>query len=238
MSRSDLPEPENNAAGQDEPAESVESAEATELAGTEAAAESSAEQTTELTGGETAVQPAVAAEPVAGRRAILLVSAAAVVVLVVIGVAIYLLVRDDSSGETASGQVPTIQDSGEPGTSTSTTTPSPSSSTPPMTVPSSTGASTEVAGSGGDVGDAQDVAEQAVSAISSADVSTLAQLSCDPTTAGDEDSFPAGAKAEVVGEPKISGDTATIDVKLTFEGAEPAVVPMPLTKQNGRWCIL
>jgi hypothetical protein len=216
---------------------------ASESAGAEAAGESSAEQTAELTGAEAAaepsgVQPATAAEPVAGRRAILLVSAAAVVVLAVIGVAVYLLVRDDSSGETAAGQVPTIQDSGEPGTSTSTTTPSPSSSTPPMTVPSSTGASTEVAGSGGDVGDAQDVAEQAVSAISSADVSTLAQLSCDPTTAGDEDSFPAGAKAEVVGEPKISGDTATIDVKLTFEGAEPAVVPMPLTKQNGRWCIL
>jgi hypothetical protein len=166
-----------------------------------------------------------------------LVSAAAVVVLALIGVAIYLLVSDDSSDDTAARPVPTIEDSGSAGTTTSTTTP-PAGPTSSLTLPPSTGASTEVTAGGADSGDAQSVAEQAASAISSADTSTLSQLSCDPSTAGDEDTFPAGAKAEVVGEPKISGDTATIDVKLTFDGAEPAVVPMPLTKQDGRWCIL
>lgn len=178
-------------------------------------------------------EPAAPAEPVAGRRSILLISAAAVVVLAVIGVAIYLLVNDDSSDDTAGRPVPTIGNSGAPGTTTSTTTP-PAGTTPSFTAPTSTGASTGVAGAA----DPQSVAEQAATAISNADVATLTQLSCDPSTAGSEDTFPAGAKVEVVGEPKVSGDTATIDVRLTFDGAEPAVVPMPLTKQGDRWCIL
>jgi hypothetical protein len=221
VSRSDLPESEDGQdAVQKEPAEPADEPTATEADNLAA---------------DTPAEAGIPAEPVAGRRSILLISAAAVVVLAVIGVAIYLLVSDDSSDETAARPVPTIQDSGAAGATTSTTTP-PAGPTSSLTVPPSTGASTEIAG--GEAGDAQSVAEQAASAISSADTSTLSQLSCDPSTAGGEDTFPAGAKAEVVGEPKISGDTATIDVRLTFAGAEPAVVPMPLTRQNGRWCIL
>jgi hypothetical protein len=219
VSRSDLPESDD---GQDsvptEPADEVPAEPADEPTATEPAASAG-------TG--------ASAEPVEGRRSILLISAAAVVVLAVIGVAIYLLVSDDSSDETAARPVPTIGDSGAPDTTTSTTTP-PAGTTPSFTQPSSTGASTEVAAAD----DPGSVAELAATAISNADVATLTQLSCDPSTAGGEDTFPTGAKVEVVGEPKVSGDTATIDVRLTFDGAEPAVVPMPLTKQSGRWCIL
>lgn len=209
MSRSDLPEPEDGAV----PTEPADEPTVTEP--------------------DASTEPVASAEPVAGRRSILLISAAAVVVLAVIGVAIYLLVSDDSSDEAAARPVPTIGDSGAPDTTTSTTTP-PAGTTPSFTQPSSTGASTDVSAAG----DPQSVAELAASAISNADVATLTQLSCDPSTAGGEDTFPTGAKVEVVGEPKVSGDTATIDVRLTFDGAEPAVVPMPLTKQGGRWCIL
>jgi len=222
VSRSDLPESESGD-GQD--------AVPAEPAPTES--EAPAETEPAVPAEDTVTEES--AEPVAGRRSIVLISAAAVVVLAVIGVAIYLLVNNDSSEDTAARPVPTIENSGAPDT-TSTTTP-PAGTTPSLSLPPSSGASGGVTG-GGDAGDPQSVAEQAASAISSADVATLTQLSCDPSTAGGEDTFPTGAKVEVVGEPKIKGDTATIDVKLTFDGAEPAVVPMPLTKQDGRWCIL
>jgi hypothetical protein len=52
-----------------------------------------------------------------------------------------------------------------------------------------------------------------------------------------EDTFPADAKATVVGEPKVTGDTATVDIELTIGNSEPTTVPMPLTKKDGRWCV-
>jgi hypothetical protein len=234
VSRSDLPQSgdgpsEPDAAPSEQSGEPANAEPAAEAAGADAGVGPAAAEA----GGE----PTGTAEPVGGKRAFLLITAAAVVVLAVIGVAIYMLVNNDDTGNTAAGQVPTIENPGGPVPTTSATTPPPPSSTPPMSIPSSTSATTGVSTGGGDAGDAQSVAEQAVTAISTADVNTLAQLSCDPTTAGGEDTFPAGAKAEVVGEPKVSGDTASIDVKLTFDGAEPAVVPMPLTKKDGRWCI-
>jgi hypothetical protein len=81
------------------------------------------------------------------------------------------------------------------------------------------------------------VAEQAASAISDADMTTLAELSCDPASVGDEDTFPPDAKVEVVGEPEITGDAASVNVKVTIGQQPPATVPMPLIKQDGRWCI-
>jgi hypothetical protein len=96
--------------------------------------------------------------------------------------------------------------------------------------------STAVA-AGEDASAAQSVAEQAANAISSADAETLVQLSCDPSQVGSEESIDTDTKVEVVGEPQITGDTATVDVEVTVPGAEPAVVPMPLTKKDGRWCI-
>jgi hypothetical protein len=81
------------------------------------------------------------------------------------------------------------------------------------------------------------VAEQAATAITNADVKTLAQLSCDPASAGEEDTFPTDATVEVIGEPQVDGETATITVRVTIKGVDPTEIPMPLTKQDGRWCI-
>ncbi len=161
------------------------------------------------------------------RRRVALISVAAVVVLAVVGVVVYLLTSgDDDPGTADRGRdVPTITDSPVPSTKTPTSTPA--SAAPPATA---TGAV-----EGADA--AESVAQQAASAISSADITALTALSCDPSSVGTEETFPSDAKAEVVGEPQITGDTATVDIKLTLAGAEPTTVPMPLTLKDGRWCV-
>lgn len=168
------------------------------------------------------------AEPTTGRRTVMLVSAAAVVVLVLAGVVIYALTSGDDSGGDAQGRdVPTITGSPAP------TTPEPSTGAtvaPPATATGATGPAGEPAAAGS-------VAEEAAAAISSSDVDALNQMACDPSNPATEETFPADAKAKVVGEPQITGDTATVDLELTIGDSEPAVVPMPLTKKDGRWCI-
>ncbi|MFC4852520.1 hypothetical protein [Actinophytocola glycyrrhizae] len=156
---------------------------------------------------------------------------AAVVVLVVAGVVVYLLTSGDDTTDDATqgGDVPSITGSPAP------TTPDPSepggSVAPPATA---TGAAT---GAPEDTDEAATLAEQAAEAISGTDVVALNELACDQSNPATEETFPADAKARVVGEPKITGDTATVDLELTIGDSEPAVVPMPLTKQDGRWCI-
>jgi hypothetical protein len=185
-----------------------------------------------------AQSPDVTAEdqqPSAGnRRKVLLISAAAVVALVVAGLVVFLVTRDDSP-ETADGgpAVPTIEGSAPPGGESAQAPPD--YEDPPLTQPSTSSA--QPPASGADAGEAQSVAEQAATAITDADMETLTQLSCDPGSVGDDDTFPPDAQVEVVGEPQIVGDTATIDIRVTIPGADPATVPMPLTKQDGRWCI-
>lgn len=164
----------------------------------------------------------------AGRSKVLIVSVVAVIVLVVAGVAIYLLTSGgDSDQATGDRGVPTITGSPAP------TTPAPTSAgatvAPPATATGVTGAPEEIQA-------AESVAKEAATAITGADVNALNKLSCDPSGAT-EDTFPADAKAEVVGEPKVTGDTATVDLKLTIGNSEPTTVPMPLTKKDGRWCV-
>lgn len=180
---------------------------------------------------EAPAQPA-SAGPAASRPTALLISIAAVVVLAVVGVVVFLMTGDGSDEDKAARPVPTIEDS-DPPTGTIPSPPADGSTPPPL----STATSAAPPPPAGEAGEAQAVAEQVATAISDADMATLTQLSCDPSTAGDEDTFPADATAEVVGEPVIEGDTATIEVRLTIAGAEPTVVPMPLTKQGDRWCI-
>ncbi|MGB3443618.1 MAG: hypothetical protein WBA97_33190 [Actinophytocola sp.] len=167
-------------------------------------------------------------EPATGRRTVTLVSVVAVVVLVVAGVVVFLLTNgDDSSDAAQDGNVPTI-------------TGSPAPTTPEPTEGASVAPPATATGATGPVGapvEAGPVAEQAAAAISSSDIDALNQLACDPSNPAAEETFPADAKATVVGEPKITGDTATVDLKLTIGDSEPAVVPMPLTKKDGRWCI-
>jgi hypothetical protein len=162
---------------------------------------------------------------------VVLISVAAVVVLAVAGLVVYLLTSGDDSSGTAGDRrdVPTI--TGSPAPSGQETTNPPASAPPPGTA---TGAQE---GPPAQAGGAESVAQQAAAAISSADVSALTALACDPSSVGTEETFPADAKAEVVGEPKITGDTATVDLRLTIAGSEPTTVPMPLTKKDGRWCV-
>lgn len=169
-------------------------------------------------------------EEPAGRSKVVLVSVAAVVVLVVAGVVVYLLTSGDDAPDDAaqSRDVPTITGSPAPATPGETTTGV--SVAPPATATGATGAPEEVDA-------AETLAAQAAAAISNADVDALNRMACDPSNPATEDTFPADAKAEVVGEPKITGDTATVDLELTIANGEPTVVPMPLTKKDGRWCI-
>ena len=170
--------------------------------------------------------------PAEGRKKVLIISVVAVVVLVVAGLVIYLLAGGDDPEDQAGqpGDVPTITGSATPTTEATTTG---ASVAPPATATGVTGGPEAPQ----EEQEAESVAEQVATAISGADVSTLNELSCEPGSAGTEESFPADAKAEVVGEPKITGDTATVDLKLTIGQNEPTTVPMPLTKKDGRWCI-
>lgn len=169
----------------------------------------------------------------ATRRKVWLFWTAGVVVLVAVAVVVLLLTRDDPT-ETASPSVPTITDSNVPSSPRQATT---TTATPPTTTTPAAPTTTSAATPPGEPSNVQSVAEQAATAISNADVKTLAQLSCDPSAAGEQDTFPTNAKVEVIGEPQVNGDTATIIVRVTVEGADPAEIPMPLTKQDGRWCI-
>lgn len=176
-------------------------------------------ETTETT------EPTPTPAPTGGGRGILIVSVAAVVVLIVAGVVVYLLTSGDDSSDNAAQarDVPTITGSPAPTTPADPTT-SAASVAPPATVT-------------GEVDAAESLAKEAAAAISTSDVDTLNKLSCDPASPATEDTFPADAKAKVVGDPKIEGDTATVDIELTIANSDPTIVPMPLTRQDGRWCI-
>jgi hypothetical protein len=184
---------------------------------------------TEPTEGSAAGAPAT-------RRKIWLFSIAAVVVLVVAGMVVFLLTRGDSTKDASGPGVPTIQDSNAPSTRAPVSPPA-AGTTATITAPSSTAGTAPAAPPAGDAGNVESVAEQAATAITNADVKTLAQLSCDPGSAGEEDTFPTDATVEVIGEPQVNGETATITVRVTIKGVEPTEIPMPLTKQDGRWCI-
>ena len=186
---------------------------------------------------ETSVEETPEPEPASaggGNRKVLLIAAAAVVVLVVAGVVVYLLTRDDSTTTASDPDVPTIENPNSP--SSAGPARPPGGVTATITAPSS---SPSAAAPAGEAGAAQDVAEQAAKAITDSDLKTLGELSCDPgAVSEDDDTFPADAKVEVVGNPQVNGDTATVDVKVMIADAPPATVPMPLVKQDGRWCIL
>ncbi len=169
--------------------------------------------------------------PDGGNRKVWLYGAAAVVVLVVAGVVVYLLTSGDEQDNASGTDVPTISGSPEPTTSGSVPQP------PAPGASSASATATAAPPAAGDPGEARSVAVEAVEAITSGDVTTITQLACDPTNVAADETYPADAKAEVVGEPQVNGDTATIDIRLTIGGSEPTIVPMPLAKQDGRWCI-
>jgi hypothetical protein len=84
---------------------------------------------------------------------------------------------------------------------------------------------------------ARTTAEDAADAINERDIAAMKQLSCDPASVGSAEAFPPGATARLTGSPEITGDRATAQIELSISGSEPTVVPLPLEKHGGRWCV-
>ncbi|MGH3881044.1 MAG: hypothetical protein ACRDSK_28810, partial [Actinophytocola sp.] len=84
---------------------------------------------------------------------------------------------------------------------------------------------------------ARTAAEQAATAISARDVDAMRKLSCDPSTVGSVEEFPPDATARLAEPPQITGDKATAQIELSIDGSEPTVVPLPMEKRGGKWCV-
>jgi hypothetical protein len=80
------------------------------------------------------------------------------------------------------------------------------------------------------------VAEQAVAAINADDPEAMRRVSCDPEAIGPADSTPPEARVELVSTPELTGDTATVELRVTI-GDQSAVTPLPLRKVDGTWCV-
>jgi len=149
-------------------------------------------------------------------RAITIVAAIAVLVLAGVGTTVYFLTRGD---DTTTGSRGGDQNGGGPG-----------GSAPVAAPPPPTGAAAA------EVGNARQVAEKAIQAINAHDAETLKKISCDPEGIGPADSAPPEARAELVANPELTGDTATVELKLII-GDQSTTTPLPLRKQNGTWCV-
>jgi hypothetical protein len=83
---------------------------------------------------------------------------------------------------------------------------------------------------------AEAVAQKAVDAINSHDAESMKKISCDPGSTGPADETLPDAHVELASTPELSGDTATVQLKLTI-GDQSTTTPLPLRKQNGTWCV-
>jgi type IV secretory pathway VirB10-like protein len=165
-----------------------------------------------------------------GRRATIMIVAAAVVVLVAIGVGIYLVAmsgEEDVAADPAPPKITGVSPSQPP---SSEPLPSRPVSSPPATKTPPRPADRNVAA-------ARTAAEQAATAINERDVKAMKQLSCDPSTVGSVEAFPPEATARLAENPQISGDKATAQIELSISGSEPTVVPLPMEKRGGKWCV-
>ncbi|OLF18091.1 hypothetical protein [Actinophytocola xanthii] len=169
------------------------------------------------------------------RKRTLMVVVGSVVALAVVGLVVFLLVRPDAEEESADPGVPTI--SGEaPAQSVSRKAP-PSApvssdtvavSVPPPPPPPANPEQAQV----------RTVVDDAIAAINSQDIGAMARIACDPETTGQPEDLLPGVTAVLAGNPEISGDTATAQVRLSIDGATTTVVPIPLEKRaDGTWCV-
>jgi hypothetical protein len=172
------------------------------------------------------------ADEKAGRRTTILIVAAAVVVLAAIGVGIYLVATAGDS-DVADPAAPTITDPSQPEPPPST--PPPSEPPPATTKPPAT--KTPPPAPDQNVAAARTAAEDAAAAINERDVSAMRQLSCDPSTVGSVEAFPPQATARLVENPEVTGNKATAQIELSISGSEPTVVPLPMEKRGGKWCV-
>jgi len=176
-------------------------------------------------------EPQPVAENGSGRRTTMLIVAIAAVVLAAIGVGIYLVatsgekdVADDPSQPTITGVKPAEPPSSKPPSEPPTVSSPPASkATPPP--------------ANNNVAAARTAAEQAATAINKRDVDAMRKLSCDPSTVGSVEEFPPRATARLTENPQITGDRATAQIELSIAGSEPTVVPLPMEKRDGKWCV-
>jgi hypothetical protein len=152
--------------------------------------------------------------------------AAAVLVLVGVGITVYFLTKDDS---------PAASPASGPAGASAAPASTPANNSPATSVPSQPsqgGAATPA-----EVGSAKAAAERAVQAFNAHDPEALKKVNCDPSAIGDAgDIIPPEAKVELVSAPELSGDTATVELKLTI-GEQSTTVPLPLRKQDATWCV-
>lgn len=156
----------------------------------------------------------------AGRRRVLVIAGVLVAVLVVAGVLTLLLTGDDDkAGENTAG-----------GDQQTTATGTPNDQ-------QETGAPAEPA-TEAEVTAARGVAEQAAAAFATGDVEAMNRLSCDPEGGGTPVDIGENTTAELVGDPELSGDTGTVQLRISVGGTEPTLVPLPLEKRaDGSWCV-
>jgi hypothetical protein len=165
-----------------------------------------------------------------GRRTTVMIVAAAVVVLLAIGVGIYLVATSGEEDVAADPAPPTI---------TGVSPTKPPSSAPLESRPASSPPATKTPPKPADknVAAARTAAEQAATAINERDIDAMKQLSCDPSTVGSVEAFPPEATARLAQNPQITGDRATAEIELSISGSEPTVVPLPMEKRGGKWCV-
>lgn len=175
---------------------------------------------------ETVEQPA--AEEPAGRkltpRTIVIVAVVAILVLAGAGTGIYFLTNGGDDPAT----------SGSPGPASTGSAPGATSG--PTTGPA---AGPQPGGSGGtpaDTGRAKSVAEQAVKAFNSHDATAMQKVSCDQTNTDPIENIPQGTTIELTSPPELTGDTATVELKVTI-GDTSTTIPLPLRKKDGAWCV-
>lgn len=154
----------------------------------------------------------------------------AVVVLGGAVAAIILFTGDDGSSDQVAQQNPTSQ-APPPGGQV----PPPASGKPSAGKPSGTSGD---AGSPGDKADVKEAGQKAVDAINDRDVNLAKEVACSPETVtqSDIDEMPQGMEAKLLGEPVITGGTATIDAELSFQG-QSEKSPIKLKKEGSRWCV-
>jgi hypothetical protein len=165
-----------------------------------------------------------------GRRSTMLIIAAAVVVLAAIGVGIYLIATSGDEG-VADPAAPTITDPSQPEPPASTPPSEPAASSVPPTRKTPPPAADK------NVAAARVTAEQATTAINERDAAAMKQLSCDPGVDGSANVFPPEATARLAQNPEVTGNKATAQIELSISGSEPTVVPLPMEKRDGRWCV-
>jgi hypothetical protein len=158
-------------------------------------------------------------------RAIVIVVAIALVALAGAGIGIYFLTK----GSDTPAAAPANQGG----------TPAGAGRTPAGAAAGTSGGRAPSGGGGGaqasDVNGAKVVADQVVQAMNAHDPEARKKISCDPDSVGAADNLPAEVRAEVVSVPELTGDSATVELKIII-GDQSSTTLLPLRKQNGIWC--